>query len=171
MNFKTLLMAVAAVMLCGCGYKIGFMGHPQIKSLGVAPVTNETLSYNGAGQLRALLCERIMNDGTYKLLRENEADCVLYAKILKVEFRKRSWSTDDNHNSGVFFPKYYNVKVTVEFSVIVPGRVSPLIGPAKVIGSAMFDHIIDLEHARQVAVKYALWDATKKIIDKCTETW
>ena len=172
MNFRTLFAAVAAaVMLCGCGYRIGFIGHPQIKSMGVAPVTNETLSYNAAGVLRSLLCERIMNDGTYKLLRESQADCILYAKVLKVDYSERTWSSNNNHNAGEFFPEYYKVTATVEYSVVIPGRVKPLIGPAKVKGTAMFDHVIDLEHARNVAAKYALWDATKKIIDKCTETW
>lgn len=171
MNFKTLFAMAAALMLCGCGYRIGFLGHPQIKSMGVAPVTNETLSYNAAGVLRSLLCERIMNDGTYKLKREGDSDCILYAKVLKVDFRERTWSSSYNHNSGKFFPEYYKVSVVVEYSVVIPGRVKPLIGPEKAWGSAMFDHVIDLEHARNVGVKYALWDATKKIIDKCTEAW
>lgn len=172
MNFKTLIaMIAAAFVLCGCGYRIGFMGHPQIRTLGVAPVANETVSYNAAGVLRSLLCERIMNDGTYKLKSESSADCILYAKVLKVEFSERTWSSNNNHNAGKFFPEYYNVAVTVEYSVIIPGRVKPLIGPVKVKGNAMFDHVVDLEHARNTGVKYALWDATKKIIDQCTETW
>lgn len=172
MNFKLLIAAVAAAfMLCGCGYRIGFMGHPQIKSLGVAPVSNETLSYNASGVLRALLCERITNDGTYQLRSESEADCILYAKVLKVNFSERSWSSNNNHNSGEFFPDYYRVSATVECSVIIPGRVKPLIGPFRVTGRTMIDHIIDLEHARNIGVKYALWEATKKIIDRCTETW
>ena len=172
MNFKNLLAAMAVLfMLCGCGYRVGFLGHPQIRSLGVAPVSNETLSYNAAGVLRSLLCERIMNDGTYKLLSESKADCIIYAKILKMEFRERSWSSSDNHNAGEYFPDYYRVTATVEYSVIIPGRVQPLIGPARVTGSAMFDHIIDLEHARNVGAKSALWEATKKIIDQCTEAW
>ena len=61
--------------------------------------------------------------------------------------------------------------VNVQYSVILPGRVKPLIGPATIQGSAMFDRTVDLENARRSGVKQALWDATKKIIDSCAEAW
>ena len=166
----TVLFAVLALFLTGCGYRIGHMGHPQISSLAVAPVTNETLLFNAAGTMRALLCERIMNDGTYKLLNESKADCILHARVVNAKFSEISWSSDDG-DSGDFFPEYYRVQVEVQYSVILPGRVEPLIGPAKVKGTAMFDHTIDLETARRNGVKQALWDASKKIIDACTESW
>lgn len=171
MKFKTFaLMIAAAFVLTGCGYRLGFTGHPQISSLGVAPVVNETLLYNAAGNLRALLCERIMTDGTYKLRRENEADCVVHARVIDAKFSEVSWSSDDNI-AGDFFPEYHKVDVEVEYSVIVPGRAKPLIGPAKVKGTAMYDRIVDLETARLKGVKQALWEATKKIVDGCTEAW
>ena len=164
-------LLLAALFLSGCGYRIGFTGHPQISSLAVAPVTNETLLFNAAGTLRSLLCERIMNDGTYKLKRENDADCVIHARVVKSTFNEISWTSSNSDDTGDFFPEYYKVTVTVEYSVILPGRLTPLIGPVKVTGEAMFDHVIDLETARRNGVKQALWDAAKKIIDGCTEAW
>lgn len=172
MKFRLLLLMLLSLFaVSGCGYRIGFVGHPQISSLGVAPVANETLLYNAAGTLRALLCERIMNDGTYKLKGENEADSVVHARVLEAKFSEISWSSSNTDDTGDFFPEYYKVTVTVEYSVILPGRLTPLIGPAKVTGEAMFDHVIDLETARRNGIKQALWDATKKIIDGCTEAW
>ena len=167
---KTLFAFCAAVLLLvpGCGYRIGFMGHPQISSVAVAPVTNETLFFNAAGMLRSHLCERITTDGTYELRRENDADCVIHARVLKFEFSPISWSSKDEDQ---FFPEYYRVKATVEFSVILPGRVKPLIGPSKVTASAMFDHIVDLETARRNGVRQALWQAAKMIVDGVTECW
>ena len=171
MKFRTFAVMIAAVFcLTGCGYKIGLAGHPQISSLGVAPVVNETMLYNASGTLRALLCERIMTDGTYKLRRENDADCVVHARVVSAKFSEVSWSSDDDI-AGEYFPEYHKVEVEVEYSVIVPGRAKPLIGPAKVTGSAMFDRIVDLETARLKGVKQALWEATKKIVDGCTEAW
>ena len=171
MRIKTIILsAVLALGLSGCGYRIGFVGHPQIESLAVAPVVNETLLFNASGNLRALLCERIMTDGTYKLRDEGKADCIVNARIVNAEFSEVSWSSDDQ-DSGDYFPEYYRVKVKVQYSVILPGRVTPLIGPATVVGTAMFDHMIDLETARRNGVKQALWDASKKIVDACTESW
>jgi hypothetical protein len=166
----TFLFMVLALFLTGCGYRIGFMGHPQISSLAVAPVTNETLIYNAAGNLRALLCERIVTDGTYKLLSESKADCILTARVVSAEFSQVSWSSS-NDDEEEFLPEYYRVNVKVEYSVILPGRVKPLIGPDSVTGTAMFDHVVDLETARRNGVKQALWDASKKIVDACAEAW
>ena len=70
-----------------------------------------------------------------------------------------------------YFPEYYQVTAKVEFSVILPGRVKPLIGPRNVTATAMFDHIIDLETARRNGVKQALWQAAKKVVDGVTESW
>ena len=172
MKFRLLLwMLLSLFAVSGCGYRIGFVGHPQISSLGVAPVANETLLYNAAGTLRALLCERIMNDGTYTLKRENDADCVIHARVVKSTFNEISWTSSNSDDTGDFFPEYYRVTVTVEYSVILPSRLTPLIGPVQVTGEAMFDNMIDLETARRSGIKQALWDATKKIVDGCTEAW
>lgn len=167
---KTLFAFCAAVLLLvpGCGYRIGLTGHPQISSIAVAPVANETLFFNAAGMLRSHLCERITTDGTYKLERETDADCTIHARVLRLDFSQISWSSKDD---DLFFPEFYRVKVTVEFSVILPGRVKPLIGPETITASAMFDHIVDLETARRNGVKQALWQAAKKIVDGVTERW
>ena len=167
---KTLFALCAAVLLLapGCGYRIGFTGHPQISSVAVAPVVNETLFYNAAGMLRSHLCERITTDGTYELRRESDADCVIHARVLNLKFSQLSWSAKEDEK---YFPEYYQVTAKVEFSVILPGRVKPLIGPRNVTATAMFDHIIDLETARRNGVKQALWQAAKKVVDGVTESW
>lgn len=173
MKFRSCLCAVAAaICLTGCGYRIGFVGHPQISSVAVAPVTNETLIFNAAGELRALLCERVMTDGSYKLGREADADAIIHARVLRADFSEISWESDrDDEDNGDYFPDYYRVQVEVEYSLILPGRVKPLVGPAKVKGIAMFDRAVDLENARLKGVKQALWDASKKIVDACAEAW
>jgi hypothetical protein len=170
-KFVFLFCFAALLLLSGCGYRIGFTGHPQLSSMAVAPVTNETLLFNAAGTLRALLCERVMSDGSYKLKRESDADCILHARVLKAEFSEISWSSDDDDDRGNFFPEYYRVRVTVQYSLILPGKVKPLVGPATVTGTAMFDRSVDLENARRSGVKQALLDASKKIVDACTEAW
>ena len=59
---------LSLVLLCGgCGYHVGSMMHPQVKSIGVAPVVNDTAFFNCASQLRSMLCETFMTDGSLKL--------------------------------------------------------------------------------------------------------
>ena len=82
---KIHLAALAAFLLVvcgGCGYRVGSLMHPQIKTVAVAPVQNETVEYNLTAQVRNLLCERFMVDGSLKLVDEKEADCIVYALSL-----------------------------------------------------------------------------------------
>ena len=82
---KIHLAALAAFLLVvcgGCGYRVGSLMHPQIKTVAVAPVQNETVEYNLTAQVRNLLCERFMVDGSLKLVDEKEAD---WQKALKEE--------------------------------------------------------------------------------------
>jgi len=164
--------AVAFLLLlnCGCGYQIGFLNHPQLQSIAVAPVTNETLMYNGASTLRDLLCERIMTDGSMKLRSQSTADCILHARILNVKFEELSRSSKDE-NDDKFFPTFYSVTATLEFSVILPGRVEPLFRSVTVNGTAEFARSGDLETARLNGFKQALWDGSKKIVDQIMEGW
>ena len=70
---KIHLAALAAFLLVvcgGCGYRVGSLMHPQIKTVAVAPVQNETVEYNLTAQVRNLLCERFMVDGSLKLVDE-----------------------------------------------------------------------------------------------------
>ena len=55
LRLSTLLLLT--MLFSGCGYKIGNMGHPQLKSVAIAPVVNDTLAYNAAANMRGQLAE------------------------------------------------------------------------------------------------------------------
>ena len=87
-HLAALLMSAAALsLLCGCGYRIGTMGHPQIHTIAIAPVKNDTTVYNLAWILRNVLVEQFMLDGTLKAVDEKKADCILYARIVSSSVR------------------------------------------------------------------------------------
>ena len=166
---KNLILICAALMLSGCGYRIGSMMHPQINSVAVAPVTNETLSYNAASILRSKLAEVFTTDGSLKLKSISTADCIVYARVLKVNFADISGhigTTDDD-----FLPDEWKVVVTVEYSVIIPGRAKPLIGPRTITADAEFVGEADLENARNNGVRQALFMAAQTIVSNITEAW
>lgn len=97
--------------------------HPQIKTVAVAPVQNETVEYNLTAQVRNLLCERFMVDGSLKLVDEKEADCIVYARVTDVRFAEVSWAKNDKDRDDIFLPNEWSVTLTIEYSVIIPGRV------------------------------------------------
>ena len=63
------------------------------------------------------------------------------------------------------------VSVTVEYSVILPGRGSPLVAPRSVSGSAEFVSGQDIENARLNGIRQAMCNAAKEIVVNLTEAW
>ena len=161
-------LAAAALLLCGCGYKIGSLMHPQINSIAIAPVTNETVAYNLAPQVRGLLCETFQQDGSLQLRRESNADCILYSRITNIKFNQSTWSsTYDDQN---FVPTEWTVSVTIEYTVVIPGELKPL-AKGKAVGSATFMTGADMEAGRANGIRLAAFSAAKKIVHQVTEGW
>lgn len=157
-----------ALLLGGCGYQVGSLMHPQVKTIAVAPVVNETVAYNVTAELRGLLCECFMTDGSLKLVGEKEADCIVYARVLNIAFSEVNWSTVDD---DLFVPNEWRVAMTVEFSVIIPGSAKPLISKRTVTGSADFQTGPDMYIGRRNGIRQAAYDASKQLVSAVTEGW
>ena len=156
------------MLFSGCGYKIGNMGHPQLKSVAIAPVVNDTLAYNASAYLRGLLAERFQVDGTMKLADTSNADCIVYARITKVTLQEVEASSRKDDD---ILPNQWAVTMTVEYSVIIPGKQNPLIQKQQVSGRAEFMSGPDIELSRNYAMKQACFDAAKNIVSQVTESW
>ena len=167
-TFVISALAAAALALCGCGYRIGSLMHPQINSIAVAPVTNETVAYNLAPQVRSLLCETFQQDGSLQLKREGNADCIIYARVTNIKFASSTWSsTYDDEN---YVPTEWRVSVTIEYTVVIPGELKPLASGSET-GSATFMTGADMETGRANGIRLAAFDAAKKIVHSVTEGW
>ena len=160
--------ASALLFLCGCGYRIGSLMHPQIESIAIAPVVNETVAYNLAPQVRGLLCETFQQDGSLQLRRESNADCILYARISSIKFTSSTWSSAYDEENYV--PTEWKVDVTIEYTVVIPGELKPL-SKGKATGSATFMTGADMEAGRTNGIRLAAYDASKKIVHNVTEAW
>lgn len=165
------LIAAAVLFVCsGCGYKFGSLAHPQLKSIAVAPVANDTLAYNASAVLRGVLCERFTTDGSLKLKSLHSADCILYARITDVAYQAVGYGKDP-HGDDTFLANEWKCRVTVEYSVVIPGRAKPLISNRKATGSTNFTNGPDMETSRSNALHQACFSASKVIISNITEGW
>ena len=165
---------VLAVLFCGgCGYRIGNIGHPQLKTVAVAPVQNETIEYNLTAQVRNLLCERFMTDGTLKLVDEKEADCIVYARIVDAKYSEVSWAESTRAEDGedILLPNEWSVTLSIEYSVIIPGQVKPLVAARTVSGTANFQTGPDQLTGRMNGVRQAAYAAAKMVVSSVTEGW
>ena len=169
-RFVLLLGVLFLVLTSGCGYRIGSLMHPQIKTVAVAPVGNDTLMYNLSPQLRNMLIESFQSDGSLKVVQESQADCIVYAKVTSVSFNEIAWSESDKKND-TFLPNEWGVRLSASVAVMIPGRAAPLLAERTITGSATFTSGPDLEASRTYAVRQACYDAAKKMVIQLTEAW
>jgi hypothetical protein len=167
--FTLTCLAGLILLIGGCGYNIGYLGHPQIESIAVAPVTNKTAVYNVAAVMRGMFTEAFNVDGTYSLKNLREADCILYANVLEFTTRKVVDTADDEE--VVFRVVEWEASVTVEFTVIIPGRKEPVIKTRTVTGSCNFQSSGDMETSRRNGARLACYQAAQTIVQYTTEGW
>ena len=159
------------LLTAGCGYHIGVRGmmHPQIKTIAIAPVVNNTLEPLAADQLRMQLAGAFQTDGALTLKRLSNADCIVYPVITSVV---NSTIDDASFDGGVTYtPATFRLTVTVQFKVVIPGSGTMLVEKGKAVGSAKYETLADPATARQSALKYACFQASKKIVAQITEAW
>lgn len=169
-QFVVLLMTAAVLLVTGgCGYRVGTMGHPQIKTIAIAAVKNDTTIYNLSAITRNVLAEQFMLDGTLKVVSEKKADCILYARIIQatsVEVTESSSTAD-----RTFEPEEWQIRVDVEYSVIIPGQKAPLIPLRKVTGKANFQAPGDMDSAMRRGAAQACRQAAVEMVEFTTEAW
>lgn len=161
---------LTAVLFFGCGYQFGSIAHPQLESIAVAPVINDTIFYNASAMLRGLIAERVTVDGSLKLKDARSADCIIYARITDVNYQ----ATDSEKlpdGKDAFMPGEWRCEVKVEYSVVLPGRAKPLVSKKVANGSAMFTNGNDLETSRQSGMRMALFSAAKNVVSGIVEGW
>ena len=169
--FAAAAVLAAAVFSSGCGYKIGARSlmHPQVKSIAVAEVKNDTLEMLASSVMRQQLCERFQFDGGLKLKNLGASDCVLYGRITKVS--NMTIREDSKDNDITYRPAEFQLSVTFEFSVLIPGRGEPLISPRSVVGTATYQILADPAVSRANALKQACLSAAKLAVEYTTEAW
>lgn len=170
--FRHLFSVIAISLLVltgGCGYHIGSMAHPQIKTIAIAPVTNETLAYNAAADLRGMLCDQFMFDGAFKIKEQGTADCIVYAKILSID--TSVVATASYNNDQTYQAAEWQVTMKVEFTVIIPGRKDPLVPKRTVSGSANYQVQADVETNRRRGIMMAGRNAAQQLVQYTTEAF
>lgn len=162
---------LAAAFLSGCGYRIGARSlmNPQVKSIAVAELKNDTLEMLAASIMRQQLCERFQFDGGLTLKNLGSSDCVLYGKITKVS--NITIREDSMDNDITYRPAEFQLSVTFEFTVLIPGRGEPLIPTRSVVGSATYQILADPAVSRSNALKQACYNAARLAVEYTTEAW
>ena len=167
--FKAMFSCLLLIIFCaGCGYKAGFIKHPQLDSIAVAPVINETEIYNAASDMRMMMSEVIMQDGTFKLANLRDADAILYMTVQNIAFSEAARATVKNQRE--YRPDEWNALVNVSYKLIIPGQGKPLLSGNRT-GQIRFQAGADVESGRLKAVRQACFEAAKKVVYAIAEGW
>ena len=153
----------------GCGYHMGSLMHPQIKTIAIGPVKNETIAPFLSAYMRQALCEQFQFDGSLKLKGVKEADCVLYGKVTKIE--TKGVKEDSNDNLQTYRASEWRATVTFEFVVIVPGKEKLLINNRIVTGASNFQVMADQAVTKVRGFQQACRDAAQQAVIYTTEGW
>lgn len=170
LRFLILFMGTTLfLLLSGCGYHFGHFMHPQVKSIAIAPVKNETLAYNVPAVLRNRLSEAFMRDGALKVESLREADCILYARVVKITYRETTPASFDDEIT--YRPMEWRIEMSVEFTVIIPGNKEPLIKLQKITADAIFQVQADYFVNRERGIEQCSWHLARKLTQQVTEAW
>ncbi len=166
--FLIAALSLAAALFAGsCGYHVGTFAHPQIKTIAVAPVKNDTLEPLIGPIMKQQLCEQFQFDGSLKVKEQPEADCILHCRIIEV--KNLGYSTSSTDGGMTYRPSQFNISVRVEFSVVVPGREEPLVRKREVSGSATYDYTSDPNTGRLNGLKQACYEAARLAVEYTAE--
>ena len=170
--FRFFFLAVISstvLLLPGCGYHLGSIAHPQIKTVAIADVKNETYEVLAATLLRNLLAERFQFDNSLKVTSLEKADCIVYARVTNVSNSGISWSYNSKEED--YRANEYRLTVTVQYMVRMPGRAQPLVPQTTVTGSCLYLFALDPAIGRVGALKQALLRISNQIVSSTTEAW
>lgn len=173
MKFKTLFAVAAAgvfaLLASSCGYHMGSMMHPQIQSIAIADIRNDTREPLLTELLRGQLAEAIQRDGSLKLESKENADCVMYMRVINV----KNWTIRDGSNDGqeTYRPEEFRITVTAEFKVVIPGRSEDLIRLRTIQGAVNYQYNADPQIARYYGLKQACFNLANMAAQYTTEAW
>ncbi|MBO4303934.1 MAG: hypothetical protein J6A21_05060 [Lentisphaeria bacterium] len=162
-----LLLLLAAAFSGGCGYRIGNMMHPQIKTIGIAPVKNKSREVLAAIVMRRLLAERFMFDGSLKIVPMEKADCIIYCQINDVTQSAVQWEDKDEEDR----PSEFNITVSGDFMVLLPGRTVPLVKKRSVSGSCTYQFLTDPAIGKESGLTQACLQMANLIVQYTVEAW
>ncbi len=173
---RTVGLLVVLVGLCGCQYRWGGVGHPQIQSLAVGAFANESREAAAVASLRGSLAEMISTEPELRLAQPDQADAIIEGRIVSIDQRaharaKTRDERDAEDDGDAYQTVLYRVEVTVEYSVRIPGYEKPLIAARRVTGRSDMGNWPDQQVFRASALNRALGDAATQVIAEITESW
>lgn len=169
-------LAVCALAFCcvsfasSCGYyHMGSMMHPQIKTIAISTIRNDTREPLLTELARVQIAARFQSDNSLKLVSKEEADCILYVRLVSSKNSMRRYNP--GYEEDEYRPAEFHIDLTAEMEVLIPGRSEPLIAKRTVTGGANYQYNVDPQVGKYYGMRQACYDLAGEIVEYTTEAW
>ena len=169
--FAVCVLAFCCIFFgASCGYyHMGSMMHPQIKTIAISAIRNDTREPLLTELARQQIAARFQSDNSLKLVSKEEADCILYVRLVSVSTSMRRYKP--SYDDDDFRPAEFHIGVSAEMEVLIPGRSEPLIKKRSVSGSANYQYNVDPQVGKYYGMRQACFDLGSQIVEYTTEAW
>ena len=165
-----LLVLGCALSGVSCGYyHMGSMMHPQIKTIAISTIRNDTREPLLTELARVQIAARFQSDNSLKLVSKEEADCILYVRLVDVATSVSRYNP--GYEEDEYRPAEFHLTLNAEMEVLIPGRSEPLIRKRTVSGSANYQYNVDPQVGKYYGMRLACFDLGGEIVQYTTEAW
>jgi len=174
-SFRVILAVCFLAFCCvvftsSCGYyHMGSMMHPQIKTIAISTIRNDTKEPLLTELARTQIAARFQSDNSLKLVSKEEADCILYVRLVNVTSSMLRYNP--GYEEDEYRPAEFRVNLSAEMEVLIPGRSEPLIRKRTVSGFANYQYNVDPQVGRYYGLRQACYDLGGEIVEYTTEAW
>ena len=153
-----------------CGYyHMGSMMHPQIKTIAISTIRNDTKEPLLTELARTQIAARFQSDNSLKLVSKEDADCILYVRLVDVATSVSRYNP--GYEEDEYRPAEFHLTLNAEMEVLIPGRSEPLIRKRTVSGSANYQYNVDPQVGKYYGMRLACFDLGGEIVQYTTEAW
>lgn len=153
-----------------CGYyHMGSMMHPQIKTIAISTIRNDTREPLLTELARTQIAARFQSDNSLKLVSKEEADCILYVRLVDVTTSVSRYNP--GYEEDEYRPAEFHLTINAEMEVLIPGRSEPLIRKRTVSGIANYQYNVDPQVGKYYGMRLASFDLGGEIVQYTTEAW
>ena len=168
--FAAGFLVLVGLVSASCGYyHMGSMMHPQIKTIAISAIRNDTREPLLTELARTQIAARFQSDNSLKLVQKEDADCILYVRLIDVTTSVMRYNP--GYEEDEYRPAEFHLNLTAEMEVLIPGRSEPLIRKRSVSGSSNYQYNVDPQVGKYYGLRQACFDLGGEIVEYTTEAW
>ena len=169
-DFRLIQRSLTSLVSASCGYyHMGSMMHPQIKTIAISAIRNDTREPLLTELARTQIAARFQSDNSLKLVSKEEADCILYVRLVKVTTSMSRYNP--GYEEDEYRPAEFRLNLTAEMEVLIPGRSDPLIPKRSISAGANYQYNVDPQVGKYYGLRQACFNLGGEIVEYTTEAW